>query len=274
MPLNFVVRCAIHLVHGGLLLLCFILLHFFIPSLQAQTVQDNLYVTNGDVYASTISGNTLYIGGDFTLVGPFTDHGAALDASTGLPDLSMPRVHGVIRAVTPDGQGGWYIGGTFTSVGGVPRNNLAHIKPDKTLDANWNPNPYSPYRHGISTLVISGSVVYVGGDFSYIGGQPRNNIAALDASTGNATAWNPNANWWVYTIAVSGSVIYVGGDFDIIGGQVRYGIAALEKSTGFATAWNPSAIGGVLTLAVSDSLVYAGGDSETLAANQETTLQH
>ena len=37
-------------------------------------------------------------------------------------------------------------------------------------------------------------MVYAGGAFTNIGGQTRNFIAALDASTGNATNWDPNAN--------------------------------------------------------------------------------
>ena len=34
-----------------------------------------------------------------------------------------------------------------------------------------------------------------------IGGQPRNNLAAIDASTGAATSWNPNVNALVYALA-------------------------------------------------------------------------
>ena len=41
---------------------------------------------------------------------------------------------------------------------------------------------------------VSGSTVYAGGSFTSIGGQARNSIAALDATTGAATSWNPNAD--------------------------------------------------------------------------------
>ena len=41
---------------------------------------------------------------------------------------------------------------------------------------------------------MSGSTVYAGGGFTSIGGQARNSIAALDATTGAATAWDPNAS--------------------------------------------------------------------------------
>ena len=101
--------------------------------------------------------------------------------------------------------------------------------------------------------------------FSNIGGQNRNNIAALDASTGNATSWNPNANngpYWaaVYALAVSGSTIYVGGFFYNIGGQSRNNIAALDASSGIPNpAWNPNVGSTISALAVSGNTVYAGG---------------
>ena len=42
----------------------------------------------------------------------------------------------------------------------------------------------------VETLMLSGSTVYVGGEFTSVGGQQRNRIAALDAQAGIATGWN------------------------------------------------------------------------------------
>jgi hypothetical protein len=112
--------------------------------------------------------------------------------------------------------------------------------------------------YGVSALVVSGSTVYAGGDFSSIGGQNRRGIAALDATTGLATDWNPGAGS-VYALAVSGSTVYAGGFFSSSGGQNRNHIVALDANYGFATAWNPGPDREVLTLAVSGSTVFAGG---------------
>jgi len=100
----------------------------------AQTVDEALWVPNGPVYAVARSGNTVYIGGSFTFVGPPTGGGAAIDVNTGNANLAFPRVNGAVFAVAPDGSGGWYIAGDFSKVDGVPRNNLAQINVDGTLN--------------------------------------------------------------------------------------------------------------------------------------------
>jgi hypothetical protein len=43
--------------------------------------------------------------------------------------------------MAPDGSGGCYIGGNFNNVGGVPRNNLARVLANGTVDPNWDPDP-------------------------------------------------------------------------------------------------------------------------------------
>jgi hypothetical protein len=84
----------------------------------------------------------------------------------------------------------------------------------------------------VEALAVSGTTVYAGGGFGSIGGQTRNNIAALDAATGNATAWNPNADMPpVFALAVSGTTVYVGGWFTRIGGQRRPNFAQFDALT-------------------------------------------
>ena len=63
--------------------------------------------------------------------------------------------------------------------------------------------------------------------FRFFAGAARNALAALDAMTGQPSAWNPDANSGVYTLAVSGGTVYAGGEFTSIGGQARSGIAFL-----------------------------------------------
>jgi hypothetical protein len=223
-------------------------------AVQAQTLRTDFYGTNGTVNAEVISGNTLYLGGSFTRVGPQTGSGVPLDAASGVPVAGFPLVVGQVNAVASDGAGGWYLAGSFTSVGGLARSSLARVLADNSVSA-WNPGANGIVR----TLVVNGGVVYVGGEFSSAGGQTRSNIAALDAVTGLATTWAPQANGSVRALAASGGIVYAGGQFLSIGGLARSRIAALDATTGLATTWAPGSDGTVRALAVSGGRVYAGG---------------
>jgi trimeric autotransporter adhesin len=229
---------------------------------------DNTFVTNGNVQAVVRSGDTIYIGGLFNRVGPRTGPGVelALDGSqiAGLPEVTgaggtVTGGGGAVQAVASDGSGGWYIGGLFTHVGGVARNNIAHIRADHSVDPAFDPNA----NDGIHALAVSGSTVYAAGLFTSIGGQTRNRIAGLNAADGTATAFNPNADAGIEALAISGSglIIYAGGRFAMIGGQPRDAIAALNAADGSATTtFNPMPNNRlVLALAISGSTLYVGG---------------
>jgi Secretion system C-terminal sorting domain/Domain of unknown function (DUF5122) beta-propeller len=240
------------------------LLQSAIPAFaQPSTPRDSTWITNGNVTAVAYSKGLTYIGGDFTFVGPNTGYGAALSTTTGAPDLKFPKVNGPVYVVTPDGADGWYIAGNFTKVGDFTRNKLAHIKADGTVDPNWDPNPIGPNELHLPTtvyaMVVSGSTVYVGGSFTSIGGQQRRCLAALEASTGQATSWNPNASHTVRALAIKGETVYAGGDFNNIGGQSRVFLGAVDITTGKATSWNPEIGNTVHAIVVSDTLVIVGG---------------
>ena len=216
------------------------------------------WVTDGAVSAVAVAADgTTYIGGEFDHVGPQTGCGAPLGVGGHVVGVPLV-VDGTVLSSVSDGSGGFYIGGLFTSVGGTPRDHLAHILADGTLDATWDPGA----NDKVYALAISGGTVYAGGLFTTVGGQTRNHIAALDAATGAVTGWDPDADNNVAAIAVSGDTVYAGGIFTAIGGQARTRIAALDasaESTGTATAWNAPANGPVSAIAVSGDTVYAGG---------------
>jgi hypothetical protein len=133
----------------------------------------------------------------------------------------------------------------------------------------------------VRELVASGATVYAILGYAipiWIGGQTRSSIAALDARTGKATAWNPKPDKGVFTLAVPGQTVYVAGYFDSIGGQARHGIAALHARTGNATAWNPqaehseSASYGVPAVAISGSTVYVGGEVTSIGGQPRNCI--
>jgi hypothetical protein len=269
-------------------------------STSAQALLSQIPVTNGGLgdgsaYVSALAkaGNTVYVGGSFDYIGPATGSAALLDPTTGAPVVGFPKVDSSIDAIASDGAGGWFIGGNFHNVGGVPRNGVAHIKSDLSVDS-WSTTVNGRVRAlavigssvfvgggflkafdattgsqlafdagqslEIRALAASGSTLFVGGTFSSVGGQPRQNLAALDAVTGSAlSSWTANANNTVQALLVDGSTLYVGGGFGGINGLVRNGIAAVDASTGALSSWAPAGDGAVLALALQGTAIYAGG---------------
>jgi hypothetical protein len=217
-----------------------------------------------DVVALAPSGSIVYAGGVFTTIGGQARHNlAALDAATGEATGWSPDPDAGVIALTVSGST-IYVGGYFSSIGGQPRSRLAALDAVTGTAADWNPAPSPATGDGvIEALQMDGSTIYVGGHFTSIGGQPRNNIAALNTSDATATAWNPSAESSshpeVKALALSGSTVYAGGAFSAIGGQRRFSIAALDTATGTATDWGPTPNQVVYAIATSGPTVYVGG---------------
>src|SRR5262245_50327659 len=153
---------------------------------QAQRADLSFPVTNGDVTAMAISGQTLYLGGDFTSIGSYTGGGVPVDSVSALAVPGFPRINGAVTAVTSDGQGGWYVAGFFDSVGTLPRKGLAQIRSDLSV------GPWNPGTDGyVATLALSNGIVYLGGQFTAVGGLPRRGLAAVNVS-GGVTSWGPS----------------------------------------------------------------------------------
>jgi plastocyanin len=132
---------------------------------------------------------------------------------------------------------------------------------------NWTPDSSWQTNGRVRTIVYSGGVIYLGGEFTQVrppgtGGTPvaRNHLAALDEATGQLLPWNPNADGIVWSLDVSGSTVYLGGEFQNVGGATRPYAAAVGTANGLATSWNPQPNGTVNVVKVGpDGNVYLGG---------------
>src|SRR6185369_4623708 len=149
---------------------------------------------DSEVFAISISGNTLYAGGRFEHIGGAARYklgavdlttGAATAFDAGMTQIApnaWPYVHAI--AATPTAV---YVGGYFFTIGGQPRARVAALDPTSGLATSWNANcDGTVYR-----FVPVGSTVFAGGNFDHIGGQAHTAVAELDATTGNATSWSP-----------------------------------------------------------------------------------
>ena len=211
------------------------------------------------VRSLALLGSTLYVAGDFTSLGGQSRAGlGAVDAATGLATSWDPQPSGKVNAVAISATGTVLAGGYFTAIGGQARNRLAELIATSGTATGWDPNP----DNEVDCILATAPAIYVGGGFLNIGGQPRSHLGAIDPLTGLATAWNPVANSYVLSIASSGTTIYVSGPFSSIGGQSRYGVAAIDAGGGAPTSWNPAltpSSAGATCVATDGSTVYVGG---------------
>jgi hypothetical protein len=182
-------------------------------------------------------------------------------------DEGTVQVDGEVRTILDVGNR-IYIGGTFTRVDGVTRNNLAAINATTgELDPTWNPNA----NGGVQALASAagGTRIYVGGNFTTMGRQSRNRLAAVDTTTGAVDpAWTAACNDRVRALVVSGNRVYIGGDFTSVKGQGRTRLALLDGTTGDPYPnWTPSANGIVraLDLSAGGGRLYAGGEFTSIS---------
>ena len=204
--------------------------------------------------ASAVSGDTLFLAGSLRWAGPLTGGGVPLRASDLTPLADFPRVNGTVLAATPDGEGGWYIGGAFTHVGGAPHANLAHIRADLSVDS-WSPATNSD----VITLVATPDEVYLGGTFTSVNRQPSSGFAGVARATGNVVL-NPATSGLVAALATDGMTLYVGGEFTSVGGASRTRLAAFRLADHALAPWAPAADAGVYALRCANGVVYAGGN--------------
>lgn len=220
--------------------------------------------------------------------------GGSFDSANGVPRLNIaklnpdgtldsawnPSAGGSVSALAADGSGNVYVGGQFTSIGGQSRRDLAKLSGSGAVDANWNPSPsIASFDDFVAALLVDTSGnVFVGGNFTAIGGQSRSNIAKLSGTgVGSADAtWNASASGNVYALATdNGGNVYAGGQFTTCGGQSRSNIAKLSGTgTGAADAnWNPAADATVEALAVDGSgNVFAGGKFTTIGGQTRSNI--
>ena len=174
-----------------------------------------------------------------------------------------PNANGGVRVIVVQPDGKILLGGDFTTLapnGGatVSRNYIARLNADGTLDAAFNPSADGSV---LSFAVLADGKIVAGGDFTNIGGQPRQHLARLDGTTGLADSFDPGPNGPVRTIAVqTDGKILAGGSFSMVGGVERSGIARFDGTTGLLDSFDPQAENDVFSIVLqADGKILVGG---------------
>ncbi len=195
---------------------------------------------------------------------------AANPAPAVLPNLQLTR-GGVVRAIVVQPDGRLIVGGNFTSINGVPRQFLARLNPDGTVDPSWDPSPSDP----VTQLAANDHAIFVLGSFTNIGGLDRIGLAKLNLSDGTLDAvWDPHPNRPPATLAVNGAEVFISGGFSSVGGQSRMALAKLSAD-GVGTVdaeWNPGMAGSASAMAVDGPYLYVGGYYYQIGGVDRTSL--
>ena len=188
---------------------------------------DPVWVTTGVTTTSAINclaldeHNNIIIGGNFTaLAGPSVRHNiGSVDPVTGIATAWNPDIPGTVMTVTVNNHKA-FVGGAFTTVGGVPVKNLAKIDLTTGLADAWTPNP----NQWVNVITPYYNSEFVGGRFDTIGTARVRGLGSVNLANSIPSAWDPAPDRdSLYSMAVYGNRLYALGQFrNISGGTGHY----------------------------------------------------
>lgn len=226
----------------------------------------------GVVACMTSDGTNLYVGGSFTNFGGIVTTNIARwdgtnwsDMGGGLGPYTASATSYVSTLVWHDGL--LYAGGTFTNSANGAINNLAV----------WNGSSWSQFAGGVNgnvaSVVFSGNNVYVGGQFTTVGGS----VAANNVAMWNGTTWSALGSGMksssnsrpINDLALFNSELYATGNFTNAGGAaIPYFAKWNGSSWSSLGAFNSS---GAHVISNAGSLYVSGGFnliSNSIVANR------
>lgn len=211
---------------------------------------------NGTINSVATSGDTVVVGGSFTLMGNAAANNIALWDGKSWHALGK-GVNGRLASVAFDSKGGLFVGGNFDSAGDVRSSCVAH----------WDGKTWSSLNDSTkgrieSVVPTPGGALYVGGSFSFIGGKAIRGVARW-----NGGRWEPVGS------GVNGTVtrlvwdrngeLFAAGWFDTAGGAR---IVDLARYSG--GVW--SSMGG--RKGTYDTRIMLDRDGSLIAANLDSLL--
>lgn len=215
------------------------------------------------------------------LAGALTGVGNAATATVSAVPRAGVGFDATVRAVAYSGNT-IYVGGDFgTAVNGTTRTArgyVAAVDADTGAVTGWAPDVDGP----VTALAVAGGSVYLGGQFTHVGGAAHRHIAKVSATSGAVD------NGFAHTVAsppmslaTGAGRLYVVGAFASVDGQPRSRAAAFSLSSGaLDSGFAPTPDDTVRSVAVAGDRVYLGGsfhqvdgsaDHQRLAAVSATT---
>jgi trimeric autotransporter adhesin len=226
-----------------------------------------------ETLALSSDGSKLYAGGlGLTVLGGNLDLDAFNASSGAFLTGAAPSADGpVVRLLTSGDT--VYVAGHFSQLGGAAH---AHLGAFSSSTGAVIPS-FAPAvsgslggSPGVTALALSGSRLYIGGQFTAVGGAGHLAIAAVDAGSGAVDDnWRANVDGQVLGLAVLGNHLYAAGGFRDAGpSDQRYGLAAFSLADGgLSPDWHPQLTGDAAAITGEAVDAPAPGDAVLAAGN-------
>jgi uncharacterized delta-60 repeat protein len=230
---------------------------------------------SGIVYAISIQNDgKIIIGGSFTGFNGLSRSRIARINTNGTLDAAFnigTGAYGDVLATSIQNDGKIIIGGDFIDYNNIPRNRIARLNTDGTLDATFNPGTGADSSIWATSIQSDGKII-IGGSFDSYNGTARSQIARLNSDGMLDTSFisvlgTGTGNIGILTTSIqSDGKIIVGGKFTINNGTTISYISRIN-STGFLdNTFNPVNGGNGLILSTSlqnDGKIIIGGGFTT-----------
>jgi uncharacterized delta-60 repeat protein len=185
---------------------------------------------------------------------------------------NTPQVWSV--STRPDGD--IIVGGHFSAVDSVGRVNLARLRPNGVVVAFTTISNAAPSDVIYQTALQSDGKILITGNFNAISGQPRSQLARLNADGSLDPNFAPVAGGgsyiWKLKLQSDGKIL-VSGDFNQIAGQNRSGFARLNGNGSIDAAFSPNPNALVSAIAeLPDGKLIVGGAFTQIAGQSRPRI--
>lgn len=224
------------------------------------------------VNSISISGNTLYAGGDYTTIGGISRQRiSSFNLSTGLITSWNPMIFsGAVNKVL-SANGKVYVCGSFSNFASGVRYGVAELDSITGQLTSFNASLNSGVT--VFNMILSNNIMYVEGNFTSIHGVPRTKLAAIKLASGFPNLWMPNPDASAHLLKLENGNILISGDFKFIGGISKRHLALVDTLLGTAQPFmNIKVSGTVLATCKSNGKLFLGGDYTSYGGEYRSNL--
>ena len=254
-------------------------LHANLGRLNANGLLDTTFLggANQQVLSLVVQADDkILVGGWFSMLAGQSRGGVGrLNADGSLDATFTNGVNDSVFVLALQTDGKILVGGRFTTLAGQPRQNLGRLNADGSLDTTFTNGVNYIGGYPVESLAVQADgKILVGGTFTTLAGQPRQNLGRLNADGSLDTTFTNGANHVVESLAVQADgKILVGGSFTTLAGRPRSYLGRLNADSSLDTTFTNGANNRVVSLAIqTDGKILAGGLFTTLAGQSRSRL--